>query len=407
MDNKKRIFRNSEGIGGFEQGLYDEEAPQPTASNCTRQSCFKIPDKPALIWKTGRKNAFLGGTRIGGSFAITGKKSIIVSECSNDLFAKDGKLLEISDNGIINEIFSCNKLLGIPVIGAGGIIYIYTLGASDSRGHQLFCLSPEGNIIWQYHIDYSIERRPILDKDGNIYMFTYGDVQGKLICLSKDGILNWEHPFKSINWCDPVITKNEVIYVGLNVSCSLCAFHKDGEMLWEKSSGGAHGSEFINMKEDGTMYVCYGAALHAISPNSELKWTYKPERTSIHVSPALGKDGRLCLNRTPNLLACLDADGNELWNVEIKGTKLQAPIIGNDGRIMQVCYESNYPKDKSWIQIFTPEGKIQWEYATEGLIVSAYLADDNLIYFITNIVDRKKSKNCLYTDWEVQAIGEI
>lgn len=106
-------------------------------------------------------------------------------------------------------------------------------------------------------------------------------------------------------------------------------------------------------------------------------------------------------------MACLDADGNELWNVEIKGTKLQAPIIGNDGRILQVCYESNYPKDKSWIQIFTPEGKIQWEYATEGLIVSAYLADDNLIYFVTNIVDRKKSKNCLYTDWEVQAIGEI
>jgi outer membrane protein assembly factor BamB len=407
MDNKNQIFINSEGVGGFEQGLYDDRAPQPTASNWTRQSCYKIPDKPFLLWKAGRENAYLGGTHIGGSFAITGKKSVIVSQCSNKLFNEDGKLLEISDDGTINELFIYNQKFGIPVIGANGIIYIYTIGGMNSTGHKLFCLNPDGTIKWEYVTGYSVHDRPVIDKDGNIYLFTYGDVKGNLTCLSKDGILNWEYYFKSINWCDPMISKDEIVYVGLNVSQSLCAFNKKGELFWEKPGGLGLGSRFMNIKDDGTIYVCYSSALHALSSDGELKWTYKPERTNMHMTPALGRDGRLYLNRRPNLLVSLDGDGNELWKAEIKDIELQAPIIGSDGRIMQISYIKGQPLDKSWIQIFTPEGELLWEYTMDGIIMSAYLADNNLIYAITNIYDRRNWKDSMKVKWEIHAIGEL
>ncbi len=69
------LFNNNEGIGGFEKGLYDSCAVQPTGIHWTRQSCFSIPDKPKLLWKVGKDNAYLGGTQIGGSFVISRDKS--------------------------------------------------------------------------------------------------------------------------------------------------------------------------------------------------------------------------------------------------------------------------------------------------------------------------------------------
>ncbi len=76
MDNNNRIFFNNEGVGGFEQGLYDNKAPLPTTSNWTRQSCFRIPDHPSLLWKTGRDNAELGGMPCGEPFAINAQNPL-------------------------------------------------------------------------------------------------------------------------------------------------------------------------------------------------------------------------------------------------------------------------------------------------------------------------------------------
>lgn len=39
MNVKLNIFNSNEGVGGFEQGLYDLKAVQPTDINWTRQSC--------------------------------------------------------------------------------------------------------------------------------------------------------------------------------------------------------------------------------------------------------------------------------------------------------------------------------------------------------------------------------
>lgn len=400
MNDNSSIFMNSEGIGGFEQGLYDNKAAQPTGVNWTRQSCFSIPDNPKLVWKVSKDNAYLGGTQIGGSFVISKDKTVIVSESSNNIFCNDGKLLEISKDGIIKELFTYDKKFGLPVIGMEGIIYIYTIGAMASTGHKLFCLSPEGKIIWEYFTDYRIGKRPVIDKDGNIYFFTYGDRNGTLLCLTKDGNLKWKYQFNSINWCDPVITVDEIIYIGLNVTKTLCAFNKSGKLLWEKPCGLGLGTEFMNIKNDGTIYVYYDGALHALLPNGNVKWAYQPDDSIIEAAPALDKNGRLYLNRTPNLLVSLDSEGNELWSADTKDTVLQPPIIGDDGKIMQISYIEGYPLDKSWIQVFTSEGDLLWEYEIDGIIMSAYLADNNLIYVATNIYSKKKVR------WEIHAIGE-
>jgi outer membrane protein assembly factor BamB len=277
----------------------------------------------------------------------------------------------------------------------------------NSIGHKLFCLFPDGKIKWEYAINNNAKQRPVIDQEGNIYIFTYSDIKGTLLSISKEGTLNWQHQFKSINWCDPVISKEGIIYIGLNVPRTLCAFNKNGEMLWEKLIGQGLGTNFMNIKEDGTIYVCLNNALHALDSDGNIKWTYKPDSSNIIETPALARNGILYLNRTPHLMTALDSDGNELWSTDIKDYVIQAPIVGSNEKIMQVCFRREGINVKSFIKVYMPDGKKLWEYEIEGTIVSAFLADDNLIYVITNIYDKKKwTENTMKVRWDFLAIGK-
>lgn len=409
MSDEKSIFCNNQGIGGFETGGYDKFAIQPTDINWTRLSGYDLPNEPKLLCKVTKENSYVGGLGAFTSFAIDSNKNIIVTESNNNSLNHDnGRLIEINQSGETKELFVCDSSLNSPIIGNGGLIYIVTTAETESTGNKLYCLFPDGRVKWEYNIEYNAYYKASLDQIGNVYVFTYGERVGRLLSISKNGSLNWDYEFNSINWYDPIISKNGIIYIGLNVNKTLCAISKNGEKMWEKVIGQGFGTHPMNISEDGTLYVCLLGTLYALYPDGEVKWTYKPEDANVINTPAIDAQGNLYLNITPYYLVSLNNNGDELWRTDIEYFTQMPPILGNNGKIMQIKFMQHYPQYKSWIDIYSTNGDKLWTYELSGSIMSALIADDNLIYAITNIHTYKKKgwQDKMDVKWEMHVIGD-
>ncbi len=228
---KNSFFSNNEGFGGFEEGGYDCHAIHPAITNWTRMSRFELPKKPKLKWKQVYKDLNIGKYDVNPTFTIDSDIRVLVAESDpNDIISVKGRLI---------------------------------------------CLYPDGTVKWTYVIDYNAYDNVALDKDGNLYVYIEGAGKGKLMSISENGFLNWEHNLPSANWSDPVISQDGTIYFGLIGTEALYAFSKSGEILWEKTIGREH-QDFMNIAKDGTIYVELAGVLYALFPNGEVKWSYKP-----------------------------------------------------------------------------------------------------------------------------------
>ncbi len=402
-------FNNNEGIGGFEVGGYDLHACHPVDANWTRQSRFSLPGQPNLLWKVTVDDAFIDGTNIKTAFVIDKDQNILITDCDNNLSGKHfDRLLNVSPNGEINQLFITERRLKSPVIGYGGFIYVTTCDAMDSRDHKLFCLKNDGTVKWEFLIDYSACSKPVIDQDGNIYIFTYGDREGRLLCISSNGSLRWKRVFNSVNWYESIISKDGIIYVGLNVDKKLYAFDKNGQELWSKSLGQGLGLYPPVIRDDGTIYVNLSGGLFALTPDGEIIWEYKPKDGIVATSPALSKDKSLILNLNRSRLVSLDENGKEIWETKISGATSMPPIIGQDGDLYQQSCMQHYPQYKTWIDAFSKDGSKIWTYETNGDICSTVLADDNLVYALINCYTYKKKgwTDKMIVKWELHAIGK-
>ena len=228
-------FDNNEGVGGFEYGGYDKYSIHPTDTNWTRLSRFEVPSKPRLLWKVSMDNAYIDGAIVNGGFAIDSENNILISDCDNNIVGDNvGRLIKINSTGQINIIFKTNMRLKSPVIGTNGLIYLTTTDSKNRSKHKLYCLFPDGKLNWEFTINDQPYSKPVLDADGNIYIFTYENEKGTLSCITDKGNLKWENKFDSVNWFEPIISKNVLIYIGLNKHKSLCAYDKSGKKVFEK-----------------------------------------------------------------------------------------------------------------------------------------------------------------------------
>ena len=409
MKKEISLFSTNEGIGGFEQGNYDVEAKYPINTCWTRNSRFCIPDIPSLLWKTGLNDGYLGEMCEGASFVINKNDEVLVVENDNNLDGdiRTGRLLNISYKGEIKEIFHYKRTLKSPIIGKNGLIYLSTDGHSDSIGHKLFCLNSDGNLMWEYDINHLANSNPVLDAEGNIYLFTFLAGNGTLFSISKKGTLNWKYELIDVNWSDPIISQEGIIYIGLNISKTLTAFNKEGYKLWQLPITHEPSSETLNLRNDRTIYLCQGGILYSINSDGSINWKYKPSEGSVINTPAMDNEGNLYLNTTPYWLVALDSNGKELWKNEIAGATLKAPIVGSNGRLFQQSFMQEYPQYNSWIEVFSVKGEKLWTYEMKGFITSAALADDNLLYVISNIYTYKRKgwKGKMDVKWEMHAIG--
>lgn len=403
-------FDNNEGLGGFEKGAYDKEAHHPCDVNWTRQSGFVIPDQPKLLWKVGIDSAYVDEANVRGAFVVDRNKNVIVSDCDNNIVGQHyGRLIQVSFNGEKKEIFNTGMRLKSPVIGKDGFIYLTTTGSMDSTGHKLYCLFPDGSAKWEFLINCNAYSKPVIDDLGNVYIFTYGNKVGTLFSIRDNGTLNWDYKFNSVNWYEPVISKDGVIYVGLNVNQTLYAFDKNGQKLWERVLGQGLGSYPPVIKNDGTIYACLSNALFALNSDGSIKWKYTPKEGNTVTAPAIDKEGNLYINLSAFRLVSLSSEGEEKWQTIVKGAATVPPIIGSCNKLWQQSFMQHYPQYKSWIEVYSKEGEKIWTYELNGTIISTVLADDNLIYALSNChtYSKKGWMDKMDVKWELHAIGKL
>jgi outer membrane protein assembly factor BamB len=401
-------FDNNEGCGGFEKGAYDKYSYHPTDANWTRQSKFLIPDRPKLLWKISTDNAYVDQTNVSGSFVVDSNKNVIVSDCDNNIIGQHfGRLIQIDSFGEKKEIFKTNMRLKSPIIGENGFLYLTTTDSMDTIGHKLFCLYPDGSLRWECLITDNAYSKPVIDESGNIYIFTYGNTIGTLYSISNNGIINWEYKFNSINWHDPIISKDGVIYIGLSLDQTLCAFSKSGQKIWERELGNGLGSYPPNISRDGTIHVCLSNVLYALNPDGSIKWKYTPAEGNVVTTPAINKKGDLYINLSALRLASLNSEGKEHWLTTVNGAVTMPPIIGKCNKLYQQSFMQRYPEYISWINVFSDNGKEKWTFELNGTIVSTVLADDNLLYILSNChtYSKKGWKDKMDVKWELYAIG--
>jgi outer membrane protein assembly factor BamB len=409
MSEKILPFDNNEGRGGFERGAYSRDAHYPIDANWTRQSRFSIPDQPHLIWKVRRNKAIIDGANVAGAIVVDKDRNAIISDRDNTIFGPFfGRIIQVKPSGETKELFKINMRLQSPILGEDGLMYLTTIGDTDSTGHKLYCLFPDGRVKWEFLIDNNAHSKPVIDVSGNVYMFTYGNDIGTLFSIRNDGILYWERKFKSINWYEPIISKDGVIYIGLNVNRTLCAFAKNGEKLWERRLGQGWGSYPFVIRNDGMIYACLSSALYALNPDGSTKWVFKPKEGNVATSPAIDREGNLYVNLSAFRLISLDSDGKDRWETTVQGAALVPPIIGNCHKFYQQSFMQYYPQYKSWIEAYSNNGEKIWKYDLNGTIISTALADDNLIYALSNCRTEHEDdwRGILDLKWELHAIGD-
>lgn len=229
--------------------------------------------------------------------------------------------------------------------------------------------------------------RPVVNSEGYIYLCTYEDesqIIGRLYAFDADGTIRWVYKCSSIFWCDPVISREGIIYIGQNVNSKLYAFSPDGELLWEKPMGQGEGHRPPVIDQDGVMYGCLSSQLYAIAPDGEVKRIYQPEESYVDTSPSLGADGNLYVNLTGGEFICLTRDGEQLWRAETKGFAITQPILGRCGNVIQSRLMDNSIESYSVVDIFSQKGVHLAETAIKGSIHSVILANDEVIYVLSS-----------------------
>jgi peptide/nickel transport system permease protein len=113
---------------------------------------------------------------------------------------------------------------GGPAIASNGTLYLLS-----STG-TLSSLDPDGNLLWQAHIEFEGIGTPALDADGNIYIT---DAQGGLSSFTPGGQLRWRFQPEKTFPASPglIVGMNGIAYYV--VIGDLIAVSVDGSLVWQ------------------------------------------------------------------------------------------------------------------------------------------------------------------------------
>jgi hypothetical protein len=199
----------------------------------------------------------------------------------------------------------------------------------------------EGTIKWQWETDsdVSIYNTPAIGPDGNIYVTGGGGtatwVPARLFCVSPQGSMLWKsQELDHIEASDPVIGLDGTIYVVGYYK--LYAFNPDGSLKWEWEADPHYQIGGLALGTDGTIYTAhiktaaYVRRVFAINSDGSLRWSnenewpsYMPLGPNTIGALTIGKNGEVYVyckdyGTTPreHLRALNPDSGAVLWSTE-------------------------------------------------------------------------------------------
>jgi len=271
--------------------------------------------------------------------------------------------------GVIKWIFEFEGAIsGNIAVGKNGQIL-----AACEEG--LYCIDPNGILLWIYHTEAELTSSPSLGSDQTTYV---GDANGIFHAIDPDGNELWTYATGGPIYGAPAVSDNDWIYVS-SEDGTLYALDKNGIEQWYFQTNGPGvfdgailASPTIGL--DGSIYTggFYDSNLLALSPETgDVKWigdepAHGSKRTMSHpvVNDNNGMIYQITLN-DPNLYAFNPSDGTIRWKTNLLKHEMieenitsasgwYEPAIGPDGTI----YAS---LDDPYIRAVEPnDGTIKW-----------------------------------------------
>lgn len=325
-------------------------------------TAFESSGIPSLAPSFGLNNTVYVGTSSLNLYCLSYGDSNPVWECPVLGWNGVWSIPAISENGIIYvaelDLYLHGKLLAIypdgtkqwelpvlasassPVLAQDGTIYI------ESLLDKLIAVAPDGSMKWEVELDnYPVFGSPAIGLDGQVYSLVEYD---KLYAVSPEGEVNWTYPantFLGGPMNSPTIGSNgdiyfyDSLYLEPGYETHLKSLNTLGDLNWDVTlERGCTGPPAIGA--DGTLYLCSGTSLLAVSPAGDTLWNCDIG-LRLENSPAVDGAGIIYIvsdytsaeEPTPKLHAVSPA-GAKLWSIEIPGGGVRdSPVIGQGGLI--------------------------------------------------------------------------
>lgn len=356
-------FDPNEGIGGFANAPYEEEAIHPTEVGWTRQSRFKGPENPVIDWTIelpGKLEGFdnapiidTEGNQLWKRTNFHEEYDIFPGGADNPapMLNNSGQLIGMLNektigsfdktNGEIQFVYQVDEDLAIdpwyPSIGEDGTIYFVYAGG-------IYALTPEGEEKWIYHIDDEADAAAMDEGPGFIPTLS----------------------------SDRLFTKNFT---------ELMAFDLDGNKLWETEIGHSAkpAQSNIIIDDEDNLYFIHDKDVLSYTADGEERWRVELGDDAYsfagHTGLGLSKDGTL-VGLFEDGMYALDTDGNQLWhNDEVLG--FNGVTFDSNGTIYFTAYSTLYA--------MTVDGEISWELDLENRHLSnPVIGPNQKIYLLSD-----------------------
>lgn len=240
-------------------------------------------------------------------------------------------LYAINPDGTKKWSFPTESLIhASPVMGVKGDPSIYLVA-----GPKLWAINLDGTVKWSESFVDKIYSTPAISADGTtLYLTTWSVIYA--LDLSSNRATKWQLDLGAlIDYCSPAVDSDGWVWVGtedgtlwnlrsnmefgttlLNPGISIfsaIAFGPDGEIYWADDGGCLYGGPRMGQKwksrlatgpyptvtspavgEDGTIYVgSSDQKVFALTPESDLLWTYSLQGSASRGSPVIGMDATL------------------------------------------------------------------------------------------------------------------
>ncbi|WP_129775621.1 outer membrane protein assembly factor BamB family protein [Peristeroidobacter soli] len=258
----------------------------------------------------------------------------------------DGTIYQNSSTGLeaLNPDFSVKwtwptQIVGHPVIGADGTIYVITARADNAQ--RVVALFPNGRQRWSYSVaapstSVGLYEPPVLGANGTLYFgVRSSDSAGDLIlAINSKGRPVWGNGVRFSG-------RRPKLAIGLNGdviahdgASGIRAYDAvSGTQRWVDTTSRGTGTEFSapSIDSDGTIYISNSAGLHAIAAVSGVRqWTFAGARGEPVITP----DGLILqLCGTQRALCAVSRQGVLTWTATETYTFAGTPVIGSNGRI--------------------------------------------------------------------------
>lgn len=334
---------------GYQQGLYDQSAEQPTVFNWTRQSRFKGPEKGEILWTFDNHGSY--------------ERLNPVVDAEGTIYVGGDKLYAVKPDGVEKwSLALSNRVTSNPVVGQEGTIYV----GSD----KFYAIDKSGVIKWQSEVQVVSGTSPALNSEGIIYL---SSTDNDLHAMDSEGNELWKFKTEGYLNSSPAVALDGTVYVG-SADMNLYALNPDGTLKWKYLTKGRISTSPV-IGPDGAIYVgSEDKTFYAVNPDGTSRWDF-PTGGAIRTSAAIASNGMIYFSSDDYNLYAIKPDGNELWESRI-GSSQSTLILDSDGTI--------YVTDSSDLMAINSFGQTIWStYLRSSYFGSPAISSQGTLYITT------------------------